>query len=244
MTPPKTPGLFITLEGPEGSGKSTHAPRLAEYLRSLGRDVLLTREPGGTSIGDQIRSVLNDHANAAIRPSAETLLFCASRAQLVSQMIRPHLEHGGTVVCDRFSDSTLAYQGYGAGQPLEALRDLQRFAVGDLRPDLTVLIDLPVEDGLRRKQPDQVTRFEERADVEFHRRVRDGFLALAATEPDRFLVVDGRQTVEVIEDSILQAVRAGLGSRAQVSSGKVAVAPDASSQIPSEPERSSLRMNR
>jgi dTMP kinase len=213
MTPPKTPGLFITLEGPEGSGKSTHAPRLAEYLRSLGRDVLLTREPGGTSIGDQIRSVLNDHANAAIRPSAETLLFCASRAQLVSQMIRPHLEHGGTVVCDRFSDSTLAYQGFGRGLDRSVLQSICDFASGRLLPDLTLLLDLPVEIGLaRRRQGAGDWNRLDALEVDFHRRVRQGYLDISRLEPSRWVRIDAEKEEEDVWAQILNAVNSRIGS--------------------------------
>jgi dTMP kinase len=209
MTPIKTPGLFITLEGPEGSGKSTHAPRLAEYLRSMGRDVLLTREPGGTSIGDQIRLILNDHINAAMIPHAELLLFCASRAQLVSQMIRPHLERGGTVVCDRFSDSTLAYQGYGHGLDLEILKSICTFATGGLTPHLTILLDLPVETGLaRRRQSDSDWNRLDALEVQFHRRVRRGYLELASQEPKRWHRIDADKGEEGVWEQILKTVGA------------------------------------
>ena len=213
MTSSNTPGFFITLEGPEGSGKSTHAPRLAEYLRSLGRDVLLTREPGGTSIGDQIRSVLNDHANAAMQPRAEILLFCASRAQLVSQMIHPHLERGGTVVCDRFSDSTLAYQGYGHGLDRDILRSICDFATGRLQPHLTLLLDLPVEVGLTRRRHGlgDWNRLDA-LEVEFHRRVRQGYLELARQEPSRWIRIDAEKGEEEVWSEILKAVESRLGS--------------------------------
>jgi dTMP kinase len=213
MTPSNTPGLFITLEGPEGRGKSTHAPRLAEYLRSLGRDVLLTREPGGTSIGDQIRSILNDHANTAMQPRAETLLFCASRAQLVSQMIRPHLDHGGTVVCDRFSDSTIAYQGYGHGLDHDVLLSICDFAIGRLTPDLTLLLDLPVEIGLarRRRGPGDWNRLDA-LEVEFHRRVRQGYLELARQAPDRWVRINAEKDEEEVWSQILKALELRLGS--------------------------------
>jgi dTMP kinase len=209
MTALKTPGLFITLEGPEGSGKSTHAPRLAEYLRSTGRDVLLSREPGGTSIGDQIRSILNDHGNTAMLPHAEILLFCASRAQLVSQMIRPHLELGGTVVCDRFSDSTLAYQGYGHGLNLEILKSICDFATGGLMPHLTLLLDLPVETGLaRRRQSNSDWNRLDAFEVQFHRRVRQGYLELARQEPKRWYRIDAEKGEEEVWEQILEVVAA------------------------------------
>jgi dTMP kinase len=213
MTPSITPGLFLTLEGPEGSGKSTHAPRLAEYLRSLGRDVLLTREPGGTSIGDQIRSILNDHANAAMQPRAESLLFCASRAQLVSQMIRPHLEQGGTVVCDRFSDSSIAYQGYGHGLDRTVLLSICNFATGGLQPHLTLLLDLPVEIGLTRRRhgPGDWNRLDA-LEVEFHRKVRQGYLELARQEPSRWIRIDAEKEEEEVWLQILKAVESRLGA--------------------------------
>jgi dTMP kinase len=204
-------GFFITLEGPEGSGKSTHAPRLAEYLRSKGRDVLLTREPGGTAIGDQIRAILNDHANTAMHPRAEILLFCASRAQLVSRMIRPHLARGGTVVCDRYSDSTLAYQGYGHGLDLGILRTISNFATEQLAHDLTLLLDLPVEIGLaRRRRSDSDWNRLDALEVEFHRRVRQGYLDLSREEPGRWTRIDAEQPEEEVWNAILKAVSARL----------------------------------
>jgi dTMP kinase len=216
-------------------------------LTASGLRCVVTREPGGTALGEAVRQILLHAPELSPVPAADALLFNAARAQLAAEVIEPALERGEVVICDRFGDSTLAYQGFGAGQPLEALRSLARFAVGDLSPDLTVLIDLPVEDGLGRKQPDEITRFEERADVDFHRRVRDGFLALAAEEPDRFLVVDGRQTVEAIEEAILGALRPRLSPGRlghQVSARTIAGTPDASPPHSSEPEPSSLRMER
>jgi dTMP kinase len=212
MRPLKTKGLFITLEGPEGSGKSTHASRLAEYLRSKGLDVLLTREPGGTSIGDQIRAVLNDHANTAMLPRAEILLFCASRAQLISQMIRPHLAGGGTVVCDRYADSTLAYQGYGHGLNLATLKSISNFATEGLAPDLTLLLDLPVEIGLaRRRRSDSDWNRLDALEVEFHRRVRKGYLILARQAPKRWIRIDAEKEEEEVWSQIIRSVSARIG---------------------------------
>src|ERR687886_616247 len=144
-------GLFITLEGPEGSGKSTQARRLYEHLEAAGYSTILTREPGGTRIGDLIRSVLLDPAHTEMTAATETLLFSASRAQLVAEQIRPQLERGGIVVCDRFADSTYAYQGFGQGRDLDELRAVTRIATGGLCPDLTIYLDLPVREGLERK---------------------------------------------------------------------------------------------
>jgi dTMP kinase len=212
MMAPSGKGFFITLEGPEGSGKSTHASRLAEYLRGEGRDVLLTREPGGTSIGDQIRAILNDHANAAMQTRAEILLFCASRAQLIQQLIRPHLARGGTVVCDRYSDSTLAYQGYGRGVDLSVLRSISDFATNRLAPDLTLLLDLPVEVGLarRRRSAGDWNRLDA-LDVEFHRRVRSGYLELSALDPKRWVRIDAEKDEEEVWLQISEAVDSRLG---------------------------------
>jgi dTMP kinase len=211
MPASKSKRLFITLEGPEGSGKSTHASRLAEYLRSKGRNVLLTREPGGTSIGDQIRAILNDHANAEMQARAEILLFCASRAQLVSQMIRPHLAGGGTVVCDRYSDSTLAYQGYGRGLELKILRSISDFASDRLVPDLTLLLDLPVEVGLaRRRRSDSDWNRLDAQEIEFHRKVRGGYLQLVRKDPRRWAVIDADRPEEDVWGQICRAVTARL----------------------------------
>jgi dTMP kinase len=183
-------GWFITIEGPEGAGKTTQAELLGGHLAGLGRQVVLVREPGGTPLGEEIRAILLQHREGGIGPRTDALLFNAARRQLVTEVIRPGLDAGRTVLCARFADSTLAYQGYGAGIPLETLRALEHAATDGLTPDLTILLDLPVEAGLARKAPGDVTRFEAEFDLDFHRRVRDGFLALAAAEPGRFAVVD------------------------------------------------------
>ena len=237
-------GFFLTLEGPEGSGKSTQARRLADSLTAAGRRCVVTREPGGTRLGERVREILLHAADLSPVPAADALLFNAARAQLVAEVIEPALERGEVVICDRFADSTLAYQGYGAGQPLESLRRLNRFAVGDLEPDLTVLIDLPVEVGLGRKLGGEITRFEERVDVDFHRRVREGFLALAAAEPARFVVIDGRQAAAIVEASILETVEKRLAAKAQLTAVNTGCGTDGSAAAASEPDRDSLRMNR
>jgi dTMP kinase len=149
--------LFITFEGPDGSGKTTQIELLAERLRDQGHEVLITREPGGTSIGDQIRDVVHDVKNVEMTRETEFLLYSASRAQLVRQVIRPHLERGGTVLCDRFADSSMAYQGYGRELDLDMVRCITQFATGGFCPDLTVYLDLPVEVGLQRKESAHVT---------------------------------------------------------------------------------------
>jgi dTMP kinase len=194
-------GWFITVEGPEGAGKTTLAADLARGFEREGRDIRLTREPGGTLLGERIRDVIlaRTDATSPTDPLTDALLFNAARRQLVGEVIRPAMAAGQVVVCARFADSTLAYQGYGAGIPLAALRDLERAATDGLRPDLTILLDLPAEDGLKRKGLTDLTRFETEFDLAFHRRVRDGFLALAAAEPDRFVVIDaGRSPAEVL----------------------------------------------
>jgi len=207
--------LFITFEGPDGSGKTTQIQLLYQYLRERGYPVYLTREPGGTSIGDQIRAVLHDVGNAEMRPEAEILLYSASRAQLVGQVIRPRLAAGEVVLCDRYAESTLAYQGHGRQLDLPMLRAITAFATGGLRPDLIVYLDLPVEEGLRRRLVAYRTNGAEwnRMDQEeaaFHRRVRAGYLEMAAAEPDRWLVVDAAQPVDVIQGLIREAVLARL----------------------------------
>ena len=194
--------FFITLEGPEGGGKTIQAVKLAEHLRAMGHDVLLTREPGGTSIGDQIRRVLGALDNTSMRPGTEFLLFSASRAQHVDELIRPHLERGGVVVCDRFCDSSLAYQGYGHRLDLEALRQITRFATGGLTPDLTLLLDLEAELGLRRRRKDGNWNRLDSYELEFHRRVRSGYLELAAAEPQRWVVIDATPPAETVQREI------------------------------------------
>ena len=200
-------GLFITFEGPDGSGKTTQIGLLAEYLRALGHAVLIAREPGGTPIGDQIRSVVHDVKNAEMTRETEFLLYSASRAQIVRQVIRPHLTCGGVVLCDRFADSSMAYQGYGRELDLEAVRLITQFATGGLRPELTIYLDLPVEEGLRRKQSAHAAQAGEwnRLDqqtLDFHRRVRQGYLKMAQAEPGRWLVVDAAQSIAATQASI------------------------------------------
>jgi dTMP kinase len=199
--------LFISFEGPDGSGKTTQVGLLAEYLQALGHDVLITHEPGGTSIGDQIRSVLHDVKNAEMTCETEFLLYSASRAQLVRQVLVPHLARGGTVLCDRFADSSVAYQGYGRELDLKAIEYITRFATGGLTPDLTVYLDLPVEEGIQRKhtahmaETGEWNRLDQQA-IDFHRRVRQGYLEMAQANPDRWLVVDATQSVADTQSTI------------------------------------------
>lgn len=195
-TPSPDRGWFITIEGPEGAGKTTQAARLEAHLVGHGVAVVRTREPGGTRLGEQIREILLRAAGGdevSIDPLADALLFNAARRQLVDEVIRPARAAGRTVICTRFADSTLAYQGFGAGVPLAVLRSLQDIATGGLRPDLTILLDLPAEVGLARKVPDDRTRFETAFDLAFHERVRAGFRTLAEAEPERFAVIDAEQ---------------------------------------------------
>jgi dTMP kinase len=198
--------MFITFEGPEGGGKSTQAEVLRASLEAEGRSVVLVREPGGTALGERIRDLLLEDAPdaAAIAARSDALLFSAARAQLVEEVIRPGLASGGIVISDRFADSTLAYQGHGAGLPIDELRVLVRFATNGLRPDLTVLLDLPAQTGLGRKDG-EATRFESGFDEAFHERVRQGFLTLAGEEPDRFTVVDARLSPDEVTDAVRAA---------------------------------------
>lgn len=190
--------MFITLEGPEGSGKTSHIPYLVEYLREKGYNVFPTREPGGTSISEQIRDILHDLKNAEMHPRAETLLYQAARAQIVEQVIKPRLKAGEIVISDRYYDSTIAYQGYGHQQDLEQVRALVKYATGGLVPDLTVLLDVDVEEGLRRKKKDNEWNRLDAYTVEFHQRVRAGYLEMVKAEPNRWVVIDaGRKWDEV-----------------------------------------------
>lgn len=199
--------LFITFEGPDGSGKTTQARALYEYLRGAGYPVFLTREPGGTSIGDQIREVLHSLENTEMLPQTEILLYSASRAQLVGQVILPHLAQGEIVLCDRYADSTLAYQGYGHGLDLEVLGVITAFATGKLKPNLTIYLDIDVEEGLRRKLSAYQTGETEwnrmdQQELAFHRRVREGYLRMVAAEPERWWQLDASQPSEVVQESI------------------------------------------
>ena len=195
--------LFVTFEGPDGGGKTTQVARLAESLRTAGQDVIATREPGGTRIGDQVRAILHAPENRAMQPVTELLLYCASRAQLVSDVIRPHLERGGIVLSDRYADSSLAYQGYGRGIDLALLRAILGFATGGLRPDLTLLLDLDAEEGLRRRKGSggEWNRLDQET-VVFHTRVREGYLALARAEPDRWVVIDAARDADEVQADI------------------------------------------
>jgi dTMP kinase len=201
-------GLFITFEGPEGSGKTTQIRLVSEWLADQGLDVLTTREPGGTRIGEAIREVLLSPAHTEMCAEAEILLFSAARAQIVRETLQPHLARGGVVLCDRFADSTLAYQGYGRRLDLDTLRQITLFATGGLVPALTVCLDLPVAEGLRRKQGGDQAEWNrmERERLDFQERVRRGFLALAAAEPQRWLVLDALREVDVIQTEIRQRV--------------------------------------
>ncbi|RME41383.1 MAG: dTMP kinase [Caldilineae bacterium] len=208
---------FITFEGPDGAGKSTQIALLAEYLTRQGYAVHCTREPGGTPIGDQIRRVLHDVANTQMSPIAEILLYSASRAQLTAQVIKPLLAAGTIVLCDRYADSTFAYQGYGRGLDMETLQAITRFATGGLKPDLTIFLDLPVEVGLsRKKEASEAGEGEfnrmDRLTVDFHRRVRAGYLAMSRAEPQRWVVLDACRPVEAIQSDIRRALHTlGLG---------------------------------
>ena len=213
--------LFVTFEGIEGSGKSSHARTLAETLRSAGRVVVETREPGGTPAGAAIRALLLGAEVTPLTAQTELFLVCADRAQHVSQVIRPALADGRVVVCDRFSDSTLAYQGYGRGLDLAVVRALDAEARGGLAPALTFLLDCPVDVGLGRAKArsgaadrfDRVDRFE-RESVTFHQRIRDGFLALAAEARDRIVVIDSTADPAVASERILAVTRARLEAAA------------------------------
>lgn len=206
-------GLFVTLEGPEGAGKTVIAKRLAAELERRGRVVVSTREPGGTRLGERLRAILLEHVadgGTAVDPRADALLFNAARAQLVAEVIRPALERGEVVVCARFADSTLAYQGYGAGLPISGLRAVAAVATGGLEPDLTILLDVPPEVGLGRKTGASRNRFEASFDLAFHERVRAGFLAMAQAEPERFRVIDSARHIDAVTPDVIAAVTARL----------------------------------
>ena len=207
-TPPAR-GRFITLEGPEGSGKTTAARHLAAWLRDRGVATVLTHEPGGTPLGDEIRRIVLHARDMSddLDPRADALLFAAGRAQHVARVIRPALERGDWVVCARYIDSTLAYQGAGYGNDMTELRTLQDFATAGLRPDLTLLLDVPVEVGLERtRRRAEWNRFEDTEEVTFFEAVREAYLRFAGDEPDRFRIVDGSASVDEADAAIRSAV--------------------------------------
>ena len=196
--------LFITFEGGEGSGKSTQARLLLKRLEHENVPAVLTHEPGGTGLGGEIRKLLKRRHGSAISPWAELFLFAASRVQLVAELIRPALEDGYAVICDRFIHSTVAYQAHGRGLDLATVETINKLAIGDLRPDLTILLDLPPEQGLERRR-----RLRDRFEMEelsFHRRVRDGYRAMAAFDPDRWLVIDASLGTTEVADMIWHRV--------------------------------------
>jgi dTMP kinase len=201
-------GRFITLEGSEGSGKTTAARHLAEWLRGLGQEVLLTGEPGGTPLGEEVRRLVLHMRNVSddLDIRADALLYAAARAQHTARLILPALAAGRHVVCARYLDSSLAYQGVGYGNDPEQMRWLQRFATYELLPDLTILIDVPVEVGLGRKRKGQWNRFEDTESVAFFEKVRAAYLQLAADERDRFRIVDGSGSVEETDRLVVAAV--------------------------------------
>lgn len=210
--------MFITFEGVEGSGKSTQIKKLAEFLKKRGHDVVLTREPGGTAIGDQIRKVLLDAQNAAMVPLCELFLYYAARSQHLEELILPATRQKKIVLCDRFVDATLAYQGFARGLDMKVLAQLNDIVVGAHKPDLTFLFDLPVDVGLSRAQGRaeklEVDLREERFEnekMEFHEKVRQGYLSLAAHDPSRFYVLDATQGVDDLQGEIRSVVEKKLG---------------------------------
>jgi len=202
--------MFITLEGIEGSGKTTQISRLVEFLEDRGIECVTTRQPGGTLIGKNIRSILLDPANSALEPLAELLLYMADRAQHINELIRPALQNGKTVVCDRYFDATLVYQGFARGLSIELIGQLHQLLFDDLKPDVTLLLDLSPQVGLKRawqqlnngQRSGDESRFEAEA-VAFHEKVRTGYLELARLEPDRFRIIDAAQT----QDQVFAAMK-------------------------------------
>ena len=211
-------GFFITFEGIEGSGKSVQIERLAKRLGDSGWNVVATREPGGTSVGGKIRSILLDPETGALAPRTELLLFNAARHELVDTVIRPALQKGEVVLCDRFADSTTAYQGWARGDEMAMIKTANSLACGDVWPDLTVLLDLDIKTGLGRAMERmshgglEESRFEREA-MEFHQRVRDGFHRIAEGDPDRVKIIDGSKDIDTVSDLIMEAVARLLGSR-------------------------------
>ena len=209
-------GLFLSFEGGEGSGKSVQAKLLGELLSQRGREVVLTREPGGTAAGERIREIVLHAQEIALGPEAQVLLYSTARAQTFRELIAPALEAGKVVIADRFYDSTLAYQGYGHGVPLDQIRDVTRLAVGDLVPDRTFLLDIAVSIGLGRsgwRAQSKWDRFEV-LDPEFHERVREGYLRLAAAEPRRWVVIKADRDEKAIAADVRRELDTLLGAPA------------------------------
>jgi len=210
--------MFITFEGMEGSGKTTHVQKLFSFLKSQGHDVVLTREPGGTAIGDQIRKILLDRASQGMTKDCEQLLYWAARAQHIQELILPHLQKGDIVLCDRYVDSTMAYQGYGRGIDFSLLKTLENIVTKEVKIDRTFLFDLPVEEGLKRArkriqekiQTQKEDRFENEAIV-FHEKVRQGFLELAKKEPKRFVIFDASLDKETLHEKVKREMNKMLG---------------------------------
>jgi len=198
--------MFISFEGPEGSGKTLQIAALAEFLKGTGYPVLATREPGGTGIGDQVRAILLDLDNTAMQARTEILLFQASRAQLVEEVILPHLAKGDIVLSDRYADSTIAYQGYGHQVNLEQLKNIVTFATGGLKPDLSLLLDIDVEDGLRRKSGGEEWNRLDAYELDFHQRVRQGFHQMVAAEPKRWVVINAANSRSEVQAEIRHIV--------------------------------------
>ena len=206
-------GMLITFEGNEGCGKSTQLRLLYDYLRKKGKKVFLTREPGGTPIGDRIRGVLLDVRHQKMSPVCETLLYMASRAQLVAEVVKPRLDQGQMVLCDRWLDSTLAYQGYAGGVDPRWIQELGRAATQGVMPNLTIYLDLPVKDGLERVRKRNASDRMEKKGLIFHEKVRKGFLAIAKKEPKRFkrIVVSKNDSIQEVHEKILKAFRREIG---------------------------------
>ncbi len=205
--------MFITFEGPEGSGKTSQIIPLADFLREKGFNVITTREPGGTAIGEQIRDILTRLDNTSMHPRTEILLFLAARAQLVEQSIRPHLEQGSLVISDRYADATLAYQGYGHGTDLQLLHQLLNFATGNLWPDLTILLNLDPENGLQRKRSEGEWNRLDAYELAFHKRVWQGYQELAQQDPQRWVIIDASQPLDMVQNKIRQVILERLPDR-------------------------------
>lgn len=199
--------MLITLEGPDGSGKTMQIPLLVDFLRKKGFKVFAAREPGGTAIGDQVRAILMNLKNTSMSPRTETLLFCAARAQLIDEVVRPHLQNNEIVILDRYADSTMAYQGYGHQNDLSLIRQVLQFATGGLKPDLTILLDIDPETGLKRRQKSggEWNRMDA-YQLELHKRVRQGYLEMAKAEPERWHIIDASQPPEMVQSSIQNVI--------------------------------------